>query len=89
MKVVRAENEFFIEIGGEKAVLGYKIIGNEMDIYHAFTPESLRGRGLAEKLATAAFEFAKENNLKVVPTCPYVRDYFLPKQKEFGGVVKK
>lgn len=46
-----------------------------MDLYHTFTNPALRGKGLAALVARAALEFAKENNLKVIPTCPYIQTF--------------
>ena len=44
-----------------------------MDIQHTFVPESARGHHVADTLAEAAFQFARENGMRVVPTCPFVR----------------
>ncbi|MCX6816155.1 MAG: GNAT family N-acetyltransferase [Candidatus Aenigmarchaeota archaeon] len=87
-EVQQKDGQFFIEAAGRKAVLDYVIDGDRMDIFHTFTAEELRGLNLAEKLTQAAFEFAKKNNLKVVPTCPYVKDTFLKKHKEFDKMIE-
>ena len=75
--VNQVSGQFFIEINGKKALLDYTITGKEMDIFHTFTDPELRGRGLAEQLAQAAFEHAKKNCLKIILTCEYVHDSFL------------
>ncbi len=87
IKIHHKDGEFFVEINGKKAVLDYRINKSEMDIFHTFTDQELRGQGLAEKLTLAAFEYAKKNSLVVVPSCSYVRDYFLPKYREFQDIV--
>ncbi|PIW70604.1 MAG: GNAT family N-acetyltransferase, partial [Ignavibacteriales bacterium CG12_big_fil_rev_8_21_14_0_65_30_8] len=46
----------------------------------------LRGKGVAEKIVTEAFNYAKENDLKVIPTCPYI-NYFLSKNEEFRNLL--
>lgn len=89
MEIQHKEGEFFVIIDGKKALLNYSIKGKAMDIFHTFTDPSLRGQGLAEKLAQAAFEYAKKNGLKVIPNCPYVSDTFLPKHKEWNQIVEK
>ena len=61
---------------------------NKMDIFHTFTDTELRGRGLAEKLTLAAFEYAEKHNLKIIPTCPYVKDKFLADHEEFEKIVE-
>jgi len=58
------DGRFFVEINTDKhkilqAELHYIKQGNVMDIHHTFVPEELRGKGLAEKLAKSAFDYAK------------------------------
>ncbi len=71
------------------AVLDYEKKGVVMDIYHVFVPENMRGQGMAEKLAEAAFKFARVEGLKIKPTCPYIRDTFLKKHPELAFLVEK
>jgi hypothetical protein len=80
--------EFFIVIKGKRAVLDYQIDNKKMDLFHTFTDPELRGRELAEKLAQAAFEFAEKNGFRIIPTCDYVRNYFLPKHPEWNSIVE-
>lgn len=72
MEVKHVEGKFYMATPGGEAELLYRIEGNIMVIYHTFVPESERGKGLAEKLAFPAFEFAKEKSMKVRPDCPYI-----------------
>ncbi len=87
IKIQHKPGEFFITIGGKKAVLDYQIDGKKMDLFHTFTEPELRGQGLAERLTQAAFEYAKKNGLRIVPTCDYVRDKFLKDHKEWDSIV--
>lgn len=89
MDIRHTEDKFFVTIDGKEAFLLYRISGNAMDIYDTFTPSELRGRGIAEQLALAAFKYAKENNLRIIPTCPYISDTFLKRHPELLGTVKK
>ncbi|MBI4167802.1 MAG: N-acetyltransferase [Candidatus Aenigmarchaeota archaeon] len=88
MQVKHKDGEFFIEVKGKKALLDYTISGKKMDLFHTFTDEELRGQGLAEKLAQAAFEYAKKNGLRIVPTCEYIRDTFLKKHPEWEEITE-
>ena len=72
-----------------QAELLYKLDGKIMDLYHTFTPEELRGKGLAERLTKAAFEFAEKSKLKIRPSCSYVKDVFLKKHPEWMDIVEQ
>ena len=43
---------------------------------HTFTPQDLRGRGIAAELVKALVADAREQDFKIVPQCPYVADKF-------------
>ncbi len=88
MEVKHTEGRFFVSIDGKEAELLYKKENNIMDLYHTFTPEELRGKGIAEILTNAAFEFAKQHNLKIRPSCSYVKDVFLKKHPEWMKIVE-
>jgi hypothetical protein len=38
-------------------------------------PEAAAGQGIGGKLANAAFAWARQNGVKLVPTCPFVRKW--------------
>ena len=70
------DNEQFVtEVDNQKAYLSYNISGDEIDFYRTFTPVELRGRGIAKIVVEYAFNYAKENNLKVIPSCSYVQAF--------------
>ena len=48
-----------------------------MDMDHTFTPESMRGRGIAEHVTMAAFQHCEREGYKVMPTCTYISGTFL------------
>ena len=66
------------------AVLEYRIDEHSrvLDIEHTNTPPEMRGQGVAEKLCAAAFEHARSEELRVMPSCSYVRDRYLPMHAE-------
>jgi predicted GNAT family acetyltransferase len=84
------ENEdkrFVINLEGNEVYVEYKMAGNEINLYHTFTDPALRGKGLAAQVVRAALEFAKKNNLKVIPTCSYVQA-FIAKNDGYKELVK-
>lgn len=87
MQVRHKQGQFFIEVKGKKATLDYALNGKKLDLFHTFTDEELRGQGIAEKLAQAAFEYAKKNRLRIVPTCEYVQ-HFLKKHPEWESITE-
>lgn len=76
------ENQkFFIEINDHQGHLKYDKDGDVLDFHHTFVPESFRGQGIAGKIVESALEFAKENNYKVKPSCPFVASYIKRHEK--------
>jgi len=88
MNVQHEEGKFFVVIKGNQAELLYRKDGNKMDVHHVFTPPELRGQGIAEQLALAAFEYAKQQNMRIIPSCLYISETFLNKHKEFNSIVE-
>ena len=81
------ENErFVIHADGRETYIEYTMNENEINLYHTYTDPGLRGKGLAAHVVRAAFEFAKENNLKVVPTCSYVQA-FIKRNDEYSELI--
>ena len=68
--------KFFIKIDGEESLINYrKEEGQILDLYYTYVPEDFRDQGIASKLVETALEFAKDQNYKVKPTCPFVASY--------------
>lgn len=68
------ENQRFVaEVEGNEVFVEYRWRDDAtLDLFRTYTPEALRGRGLAGRVVEAALEHAKAEGLKIVPTCPYV-----------------
>jgi predicted GNAT family acetyltransferase len=81
------ENErFVIYVEGHEVYVEYSMRNNLIDLHHTYTHPALRGKGLAALVVKAAFEFANENNLKVIPTCSYVQA-FVRKNEQYNELV--
>lgn len=79
-------SRFVMNVDDNEVYVLYAEDNSTIDLYSTYTPPQLRGQGLAEKVVRAAFEYAKEKNLKVIPSCWYVKK-FLEKHSEFNGIV--
>ncbi len=78
---------FSIDLGDAEAVLMYRRINeNILDFTDTYVPPQHRGGGIASALARAAFEHARENGYRVVPTCPYITTY-LKRHAEYQDLV--
>ena len=70
-----SQNQFELEVGEHTAFLEYYMEGDKMLMTHTEAPQELRGTGVARNLVNQALQYAKNNNLTVVPLCSYVADY--------------
>ena len=80
---------FYTMVEGREAYLQYLIVDkNVLNYYKTYVPNELRGKGIAGKIVEAALNYARENNLKIIPSCSYV-DTFIERNKNFEDLVKK
>lgn len=82
------KGSFFIEIDGNQvAEMTYVWVGDtKIIIDHTEVDESLKGKSAGKQMVTKAVEFARENNLKIIPLCPFAKSVF-DKVKEFNDVL--
>lgn len=85
----RAGSRFCVRLQGYEACVMYRHIGQEIDLYHTYVPEVFRGRGIAERLCKAAFEYAKAHRLTVLPSCSYVSDAYLKRHPEYESLTRR
>lgn len=57
------------------AICSYQRSGTLLDLDHTVVPQALQGQGLAALLVQAALDWAREQGLRVRPTCSYVASY--------------
>jgi uncharacterized protein len=86
----REEEERFVAVldDGEAELAYTHPERGVIDIQHTFVPRSARGQGVAEALAEAAFQWARERGDKVVPSCPFVRKW-VTEHPEHGDVAHR
>jgi predicted GNAT family acetyltransferase len=82
-------SRFEIEERAEVAYLEFETDSQGwMTIWHTEVPSAMRGRGVASELAQTAFEYAKQNDLRVDVICPLAAS-FLSKHPEYNSFVGK
>jgi predicted GNAT family acetyltransferase len=85
----RTTGKFEIEDHGQIAYIEFETdTSGWMTIWHTEVPPALRGRGLATELASAAFEHARRNDLRVDVICPSAL-HFLSEHPEYQALVGK
>ena len=79
---------FYIEQNGERlAEMTFTRAGNNLIIIdHTEVSDKLRGTGAGKQLVEAAVTFSRNNQLKVLPLCPFARAVF-EKNKAYSDVL--
>ncbi|MFS0773387.1 GNAT family N-acetyltransferase [Sphingomonas sp. 1P08PE] len=72
---LRSEQEYVLDIDGERAVAAYQREGDTIVFTHTVVPPAIEGRGVGSRLIRAALDDARDQGLKVVPQCPFVGAY--------------
>ena len=70
-----AAGQFEIRTEHGVALLRYAHEGPNLDLLHTEVPNALEGQGYGAALAKAALSFAKDEGMKVIPSCPFVATY--------------
>ena len=82
----KENDRFVIYSEGNEVYVEYSPGEKVLNLNHTYTHPELRGKGLAAQVVRAALEYAKENNLKVIPGCSYVQS-FLAKNDEYKSLI--
>jgi uncharacterized protein len=80
------ERRFEMNVKGELAVITYRLSPGVISLDHTGVPVLIEGHGVAAKLTRAALDFARTENLRVVPACSYVAA-FVRKHSEYQDLV--
>ena len=84
IKHIKEDCTFELVIDNTRAFVTYEIYDGGLDIRKTLVPEALAGQGLASKLVKAAYDYAREQNLKCVATCSYAVKW-LERHPEYEG----
>lgn len=78
---VEENNKRLAEMTFSKAGSGVIIID------HTEVSDTLRGKNVGRQLVTASVDYARKNNIKILPLCPFARSVF-DTVKEYADVLK-
>ena len=56
-------------------------------IDHTEVSDVLRGKNVGKQLVAAAVDYARKNNIKILPLCPFAKSVF-ERVKEYSDVLK-
>lgn len=82
MEILQKENtekgKFYIEVDGKEVAEMHYIYADKhkLIIDHTEVSIAYEGRGLGKQLLGALVKFVRENNIKVVPLCPFAKGVF-------------
>ena len=94
MKIERIEHgskgAFIIKENGERlAEMTYSKAGDNLIIIdHTEVSDKLKGQGAGKKLVTEAVQYARSNNIRILPLCPFAKSVF-DRTPEFQDVLSK
>jgi predicted GNAT family acetyltransferase len=88
LKIDGSKGFFYLEIEGkQEAMMTFVFAGEDKIIIdHTEVNPGNEGKGLGKKMVTKAVEYARENNLKIIPLCPFAKSVF-DKVAEFRDVL--
>ena len=83
------KGKFYVEVAQETlAEMTYVYAGDKTVIIdHTEVDIKLKGTGAGKQLVQKAVEFARKNNIKVIPLCPFAKSVF-EKNEQFQDVLK-
>lgn len=90
-EIKKGDHKFYIGDSEEKplAEITYKTKDeNTIIAEHTYVSDELRGQGIAGKLLKVLTDYAREENLKIVPVCSYVQSK-MEGSKEYEDLIAK
>ncbi len=81
------QERFEIRADGELAGFAeYQLRGPEISFLHTETDDRFHGHGVGGRLVQSALDAARERDLKVLPYCPFVRNW-ITGHREYADLV--
>jgi len=86
-RINEQNRQFELDVEGQKAIITYSKKEGAIALNHTEVPESLQGKGIANKIVSQALNYIKENGFKVIPNCSFVAAY-IQRHPEWKSLVK-
>jgi uncharacterized protein len=90
MEVIKRDNNrFYIgeNIENILAEITFLPTGDDkITIEHTYVSESLKGQGIGQLLVKRVAEYAREENIKIIPLCPFAQKV-MTKDEEYRDVL--
>ena len=81
------QHRFELKVDGKLSVVEYQQVDDEtLALTHTEVDPSLEGHGVGSKLVEGVLQVVEQNNLKIVPLCPFVTAY-LKRHPDWNRVV--
>lgn len=77
---------FEAKVNGHLAVAEYILSTTRIIFTHTEVPSALEGQGVGAALARAGLDYARANNLRVMPLCPFIAAY-MENNPEYGDLL--
>jgi predicted GNAT family acetyltransferase len=86
LQVDTTTNRFELRIEESTAFIEFKLSGKTLFLIHTEVPSELEGKGVGGAIVQKTLQYAKENDYKIVPICPFVQSY-LERHKEWKEII--
>lgn len=82
------KKRFEVEVENKIALIEYIRAEDKMYLTHTEVPTELEGKGIASSMAKQVLQQIKDENLKLVPLCPFIASY-IKRHPEWKEILAK
>ena len=81
------KSAFYVVEGEEElGEMDFSVDGNLLTVHHTEVKDEAEGKGFAKKLLNALADYARANQMKIIPRCTYVQAQFKRHPAEYEDV---
>jgi predicted GNAT family acetyltransferase len=77
IELIKTDKRFELTVNEHTAFIDYAVKGDKIALIHTEAPEELAGTGAAAALVEKTLIWLEENNVPLIPLCPYVRKFLV------------